>query len=155
MLLVPCPRKLARHGASLICQTRCRGKRVVAAGAVAVVMVGGGANEIGERASTAAMTNTTLSRSHDPFGEAGLPRCRVWALIDGSTESGAAIANIVFYLMRASTSAIDTRRGGPNYKYPYVDIRNGRASCIGTPVRGKVRADEITHCLDVALNRCR
>lgn len=155
MLLVPCPRKLARHGASLICQTRCRGKRVVAAGAVAVVMVGGGANEIGEPAIAAAMTNTTLSRRHDAVGEAALPRCTVWALIDESTESCAAIANIVFYPMGARTSAIDIRRCGPNYQYPYVDIRNGYASCISTPVRGEVHADGMTHCLHVAWHRCR
>jgi len=130
-------------------------RRVVAAGAVALVMVGCGVNEAGAPAIAVAVMNTAVAHHDYELGIASVPRCSAWSLMDESTEDGAAFANLVYFLMEAETSAIYSRQCGSNYQYTYVDDRNGRKSCIGGPIPHSTPPGEVTHYLDLALVRCR
>ena len=154
MILVPRPRKLPRHGASYVCRRRYRLRRVVAVGAVAMVMVGGRANEIGAPAIAGAVTNIGLAHHHH-WGFAALPSCTVWSLIDDSTEQGSAIETFVFNRATAGPSAIYVRRCGPAYQYTYTDTGNGRASCLTAPVPVALLPCQSTDFVEIILDRCR
>ena len=155
MIHVARPRKQIRHdGASDLRRRRHRVHRVVAAGAVALVIVGGGANEGGAPAIAGAVTNIGLDHHH-LWGLAAIPSCTVWDLIDGSAEQGFAIEAFVFDRATAGPSAIYYRRCGPAYQYTYVDGRNGRVSCLTAPVPLEVESCQSTDFLDIILDRCR
>lgn len=156
MSLVRRPRKHARHdGASDVCRRRHRLKRIVAASAVALVIVGGGANEIGAPAIAGAVTNIGLAHHHHAWGLTAFSRCTVWTLIDDSTENGLAIESFVFFRATAGPSAIYVRRCGSNYQYSYVDTGNGRVSCLTAPVPAGLPSCESTDYVDIVLDRCR
>src|SRR4029079_1386131 len=106
MILVPRPQRVNRHVASYGCRRRHRLRRVVAAGAVALVMVGCGVNEAGAPAIAVAVMNTAVAHHDYELGIAAIPRCSAWSLMDESTDDGAAFANLVYFLMEAETSAI-------------------------------------------------
>jgi len=128
---------------------------VVAAGAVALVIVGCGANEAGAPAIAVAVTNTAGAHHDYEWGLTTVPTCTVWALLDDSTEDGAAFKNIVRFLMEAETSAIHSRRCGSHYQYTYVDTRNGHESCISGPIPHNTQPGEVVHYFDLDLARCR
>jgi hypothetical protein len=128
---------------------------VVAAGAVALVIVGCGVNEAGAPAIAVAVTNTAIAHHDYEWGLAAVPRCTVWALMDDSTEDGAAFKNLVRFLMEAETSAIYSRQCGPHYQYTYVDTRNGQKSCISGPIPHSTQPGEVVHYFELALDRCR
>jgi hypothetical protein len=129
-------------------------RRVVAAGAVALVMVGGGANELGAPAIAGAVTNIGLAHRHH-WGLAAVPSCTVWDLIDDSAEHGLAIETFVFNRATAGPSAIYVRRCGPSYQYTYVDTGNGHVSCLTAPVPLDVESCQSTDFVDIVLDRCR
>jgi hypothetical protein len=126
----------------------------VAVGAVALVMVGGGANEIGAPAIAGAVTNIGLAHHHD-WGFMAIPSCTAWGLIDKSAEQGLAIETFVFNRATAGPSAIYVRRCGPSYQYTYVDTGNGRASCLTAPVPVAALPCQSTDFVDIVLDRCR
>jgi hypothetical protein len=127
---------------------------VVAVGAVALVMVGGGANEIGAPAIAGAVTNMGLAHHHH-WGFAAVPSCTVWDLIDDSAEQGLAIETFVFDRATAGPSAIYVRRCGPAYQYTYVDSGNGHVSCLTAPVPSDLVWCQSTDFVDIVLDRCR
>jgi len=127
---------------------------VIACGAVALVMVGGGANELGAPAIAGAATNIGLAH-HRNWGFAALPSCTRWGLIDNSAEQGLAIETFVFKRATAGPSAIYVRRCGPAYQYKYVDTGNGRASCLTAPVPVAELPCQSTDFVDIVLARCR
>ena len=155
MILEPRPRKFTRHGASDVCRRRHRLRRVVAAGAVALVIVGGGANEVGAPAIAGAVTNIGLAHYHHLWGLAVVPRCTVWDLIDESTQQGMEIETFVFYRATAGPSAIYFRRCGPAYQYTYVDTGNRNVSCLTAPVPVGLWSCESSDFVDIVLDRCR
>ena len=155
MILVPRPKKLTRHGASDVCRRRHRLRRIVAAGAVALVIVAGGANEVGAPAIAGAVTNIGLAHYRHLWGFAAIPRCTAWDLIDGSTEGGFAIETFVFDRATAGPSAIYFRQCGPAYQYTYVDTGNGHVSCLTAPVPLGLESCQSSDFVDLILDRCR
>ena len=156
MIHVARPRKHTRHdGASDLHRRRHRLRRVVASGAVALVIVGCGANEAGAPAIAVAVANTAAAHHDYEWGLAAVPGCTVWGLVDESTEDGAAFKGIVVLLMRAETSAIYSRRCGSHYQYTYVDTRNGHESCISGPIPHRTQPGEAVHYFYLDLDRCR
>jgi hypothetical protein len=155
MILVPRPRKLARHSASDVCRRRRRLRRVVAAGAVALVIVGCGANEAGAPAIAVAVANTAVGHHDYELGVDSVSGCAQWELMDESTELGAAFQFDVHFLMGAETSAIYSRPCGSHYQYKYVDTRNGQESCIGGPIPHTSQLGEVVHYFYLDLDRCR
>jgi hypothetical protein len=119
------------------------------------VIVGGGANEVGAPAIAGAVTNIGLAHNHHLWGLAAVPRCTVWALIDGLTDRAFEIESFVFDRATPGSSAISFRRCGPTYQYTYVEIGNDRASCLTAPVPLEVESCQSTDFVDIALDRCR
>jgi hypothetical protein len=128
---------------------------VVAAGAVALVIVGGGANEIGAPAIAGAVTNIGLAHHHHYWGFAAVPRCTLWNVIDDSGDQSLTIRTFVFYRATAGPSAIYVRRCGPSYQYWYIDTGNSRASCLTAPVPVGLWSCESSDFVDIVLDRCR
>ena len=130
-------------------------RRVVAAGAVAMVMVGCGADEAGAPAISVAVPHA--GAAHHDYAQllAAVPTCAEWDLIDESTEDGAAFKNLVVFLMEAETSAIYSRQCGSHYEYTYVDTRNGHMSCIGGPIPSSTQPGQVVHYFYLDLARCR
>ena len=155
MIHVERPSKFTRHdGASDLRRRRHRVQRVVAVSAVTLVMIGGGANEIGAPAIAGAVTNIGLAHRHS-WGLAAIPSCTVWDLVDASAEQGFEIETFVFDRATAGPSAIYVRRCGPAYQYTYIDTGNGRVSCLAAPVPLEVESCQSTDFVDLILDRCR
>lgn len=155
MIHVASPKRFTRHGASDLCRRRHRFRRVVAAGAVSLVIAGCGANEAGGPAIAVAATNAGVHHHDFEWKHAAVSHCTVCKLMDESTEDGAAFKGLVRRLMRAATSAIYSRRCGSKNQYRYIDIRNDNESCVSGPIPHTTPPGEVTVYFYLDLDRCR
>ncbi|MEP7045087.1 MAG: hypothetical protein ABI949_00330 [Ilumatobacteraceae bacterium] len=98
-------------------------------GIAALIMTGGGINEVGAPAIAVAVTNVPMANSYSWAA----PSCTAWTLVEMSTFESAAVETAAFRRVLPGPTAVYFHQCGQTYSYTYVDTGKGQIGCLADP----------------------